>query len=487
MTWVCATRTEARAARKAGLRASVVGVGARKTLPDGPLVSFGLAGALRDGIACGEVLDATRVVDAQGETLWEGAPLGDRRRAAGRRSSLGTRCSTIPPSGAACTSGRARTPSTWSPARSRARDGSRAACARSPTRRRATLGPLAEHGRRRGSARLERRRAARRSGRATRSGRSRRVRLALAQARRGERVTKKVLLAAPRSFCAGVDRAIEIVERLLEAHGPPIYVRHEIVHNDNVVRRLEALGAVFVDSEDEIPPGEICVLSAHGVAPAVRENCVDRGPARRRRRLPARLEGARRGAPLRRLGPSRRAHRPRRPRRGDRDEGRASRPDRRRRVAGGRGRARHGGKAAGRDQPDDALARRRRLDRRRARRALRRSQAARRRRHLLRDAEPPGRREGDRRPRGNVDSRDRLADELERQPARRGRARRPAREATARRRRDGARRRARRRAHDRRPDGRRVDARGARPGRARRARRARATRRSKRSPSRART
>jgi 4-hydroxy-3-methylbut-2-enyl diphosphate reductase len=90
-------------------------------------------------------------------------------------------------------------------------------------------------------------------------------------------VSGRVLLAAPRSFCAGVDRAIEIVERLLETHGPPIYVRHEIVHNDNVVRRLEDLGAVFVDSEEEIPEGEICVLSAHGVAPAVRENCVRRG------------------------------------------------------------------------------------------------------------------------------------------------------------------------------------------------------------------
>jgi (E)-4-hydroxy-3-methyl-but-2-enyl pyrophosphate reductase len=87
----------------------------------------------------------------------------------------------------------------------------------------------------------------------------------------------KVLLAAPRSFCAGVDRAIEIVERLLAQHGPPVYVRHEIVHNDNVVRRLERLGAVFVESEDEIPPGEICVLSAHGVAPAVRDNCEQRG------------------------------------------------------------------------------------------------------------------------------------------------------------------------------------------------------------------
>jgi 4-hydroxy-3-methylbut-2-enyl diphosphate reductase len=86
-----------------------------------------------------------------------------------------------------------------------------------------------------------------------------------------------VLLAAPRSFCAGVDRAIEIVERLLAQHGPPIYVRHHIVHNDHVVRRLEGLGAVFVDSEDEVPPGEICVLSAHGVAPAVRDNCERRG------------------------------------------------------------------------------------------------------------------------------------------------------------------------------------------------------------------
>ncbi|MFL5965321.1 MAG: 4-hydroxy-3-methylbut-2-enyl diphosphate reductase [Gaiellaceae bacterium] len=90
-------------------------------------------------------------------------------------------------------------------------------------------------------------------------------------------MSKRVLVAAPRSFCAGVDRAIEIVERLLAEHGPPIYVRHQIVHNEHVVRRLEGLGAVFVDSEDEIPPGEICVLSAHGVAPAVRESCERRG------------------------------------------------------------------------------------------------------------------------------------------------------------------------------------------------------------------
>jgi 4-hydroxy-3-methylbut-2-en-1-yl diphosphate reductase len=90
-------------------------------------------------------------------------------------------------------------------------------------------------------------------------------------------VSKRLLLAAPRSFCAGVDRAIEIVERLLEQHGPPVYVRHQIVHNEHVVRRLERLGAVFVEHEDEIPLGEICVLSAHGVAPAVKENAERRG------------------------------------------------------------------------------------------------------------------------------------------------------------------------------------------------------------------
>src|ERR1041385_6768922 len=87
----------------------------------------------------------------------------------------------------------------------------------------------------------------------------------------------RVLLAAPRSFCAGVARAIEIVERLLEQHGPPVYVRHQIVHNEHVVRRLEQLGAVFVEDESEIPEGEICVLSAHGVAPSVKDNAEARG------------------------------------------------------------------------------------------------------------------------------------------------------------------------------------------------------------------
>ncbi len=90
-------------------------------------------------------------------------------------------------------------------------------------------------------------------------------------------MSKRVLLAAPRSFCAGVDRAIEIVERLLAQYGAPVYVRHQIVHNEHVVRRLERLGAVFVEHEDEIPAGEICVLSAHGVAPEVKESAERRG------------------------------------------------------------------------------------------------------------------------------------------------------------------------------------------------------------------
>jgi nucleoside phosphorylase len=76
MTLVCATRTEERVARRLGARTVLVGIGARGELPEGRLVSFGLAGGLHDGLECGEVLDATRVVDAQGTVLWEGSPLG---------------------------------------------------------------------------------------------------------------------------------------------------------------------------------------------------------------------------------------------------------------------------------------------------------------------------------------------------------------------------------------------------------------------------
>ncbi|TDC26105.1 4-hydroxy-3-methylbut-2-enyl diphosphate reductase [Streptomyces sp. 8K308] len=80
---------------------------------------------------------------------------------------------------------------------------------------------------------------------------------------------RRVLLAAPRGYCAGVDRAVIAVERALEQYGAPIYVRHEIVHNKYVVRMLEQKGAVFVDETSEVPRGEIVVFSAHGVAPEV--------------------------------------------------------------------------------------------------------------------------------------------------------------------------------------------------------------------------
>jgi len=85
-----------------------------------------------------------------------------------------------------------------------------------------------------------------------------------------------VLLANPRGFCAGVIRAIEIVERALDQYGPPVYVRHEIVHNRHVVDRLRGLGAVFVDELDEIPAGATTIFSAHGVARSVEEDAAAR-------------------------------------------------------------------------------------------------------------------------------------------------------------------------------------------------------------------
>jgi 4-hydroxy-3-methylbut-2-en-1-yl diphosphate reductase len=86
----------------------------------------------------------------------------------------------------------------------------------------------------------------------------------------------KVVLAQPRGFCAGVERAIEIVERALKKYGPPIYVRHEIVHNRHVVESLRARGAVFVDELDQVPPGGVTVFSAHGVAKRVEELAGER-------------------------------------------------------------------------------------------------------------------------------------------------------------------------------------------------------------------
>jgi len=84
----------------------------------------------------------------------------------------------------------------------------------------------------------------------------------------------EILLASPRGFCAGVDRAIEIVERVLESHGAPVYVRHEIVHNQSVVDALRSKGAVFVDEPSQAPPGSQLIFSAHGVSPSVRDEAA---------------------------------------------------------------------------------------------------------------------------------------------------------------------------------------------------------------------
>jgi 4-hydroxy-3-methylbut-2-en-1-yl diphosphate reductase len=87
---------------------------------------------------------------------------------------------------------------------------------------------------------------------------------------------EKLLLAAPRGYCAGVDRAVQTVERALELHGAPVYVRKEIVHNKHVVETLRERGAIFVDEATEVPEGAVCVFSAHGVAPSVRAGAIER-------------------------------------------------------------------------------------------------------------------------------------------------------------------------------------------------------------------
>ncbi|WP_249010083.1 4-hydroxy-3-methylbut-2-enyl diphosphate reductase [Conexibacter sp. DBS9H8] len=88
---------------------------------------------------------------------------------------------------------------------------------------------------------------------------------------------EKILLAAPRGYCAGVDRAVQTVARALEIHGAPVYVRKEIVHNKHVVEKLRERGAVFVESENEVPEGATAVFSAHGVSPEVHANASARG------------------------------------------------------------------------------------------------------------------------------------------------------------------------------------------------------------------
>jgi 4-hydroxy-3-methylbut-2-enyl diphosphate reductase len=88
---------------------------------------------------------------------------------------------------------------------------------------------------------------------------------------------RRVLLVSPRGFCAGVDRAIQTVEKALDLYGPPVYVRHQIVHNKHVVEDLERRGAVFVEEVDEVPSGAVVIYSAHGIAPEVRQAAATRG------------------------------------------------------------------------------------------------------------------------------------------------------------------------------------------------------------------
>ena len=90
-------------------------------------------------------------------------------------------------------------------------------------------------------------------------------------------MTSEILLAEPRGFCAGVDRAIEIVEKALEKFGRPIYVRHEIVHNTYVVENLKSRGAIFIEELDDVPPGATLVFSAHGVSQAIQKEAARRG------------------------------------------------------------------------------------------------------------------------------------------------------------------------------------------------------------------
>ena len=129
-----------------------------------------------------------------------------------------------------------------------------------------------------------------------------------------EKPELRVVLCSPRGFCAGVTRAIDVVETALKMHGAPVYVRHEIVHNKYVVDSLKAKGAVFVKELDEVPDGAAPVIfSAHGVPKSVPARRRRAPPQRHRRHLPAGHEGAPRGAGAFQARPPHRADRPRRP------------------------------------------------------------------------------------------------------------------------------------------------------------------------------
>ena len=152
---------------------------------------------------------------------------------------------------------------------------------------------------------------------------------------------EKLLLAAPRGYCAGVDRAVQTVERALELYGAPVYVRKEIVHNKHVVEQLRERGAIFVDElDDTVPAGATTVFSAHGVSPAVHADAAAAPAADDRRDLPAGDQGPPRGGQVRLRGLHDRPHRPRRPRGGRGHDGRGARAHRPGRDRGRRRRAR---------------------------------------------------------------------------------------------------------------------------------------------------
>jgi 4-hydroxy-3-methylbut-2-enyl diphosphate reductase len=156
----------------------------------------------------------------------------------------------------------------------------------------------------------------------------------------------EVYLAQPRGFCAGVVRAIEIVERALEKYGPPVYVRHEIVHNKYVVESLKAKGAIFVEDLSEVPPDAVTVFSAHGVAKSVEEEAAGARPAGAQCHLPAGDQGPQSGQALHVEGPQADPDRACRPSRGRGHHGPGSRPG-----AAGPERRRRGGSDAAADTP----------------------------------------------------------------------------------------------------------------------------------------
>ena len=201
----------------------------------------------------------------------------------------------------------------------------------------------------------------------------------------------QIILANPRGFCAGVNMAIESLERSLDFFGAPVFVYHEIVHNKYVVERFRSRGVVFVESIEEVPEGAPLLYSAHGVSPQIREEARTTEAPRDRRDLPAGDEGPPRSRQVR----QRRVHdhpdRPRRARRGHRHDGRGPRAD----DPGRDGRGRRGARSAHIDQgrlsdPDDPERRRRQHRDRGPPEEVPADRQPAQGRHLLRDAEPPG-------------------------------------------------------------------------------------------------